>query len=96
MDRAIEGKTKGERVKTRNSIFLFATFLVSLGFLMPLSGEAQIRSAYIELDALIVEGQIQRPQAVYIIQRASLDFGAQAKRKSFVHKIKDSIFEDPF
>ena len=67
--------------------------LVGFSVLVPAVATAQ---DYIELDALIVEGQIQRPQAVYIIQRAGLDFGAMAKRKSFVGKVTDSIGEDPF
>ena len=49
-----------------------------------------------ELDAIVVEGRIQRPQASYIIQRASLEFGVQAKRRSFVNKIVDSIESDLF
>ena len=49
-----------------------------------------------ELDAIVVEGRIQRPQASYIIQRASLDLGIQAKRRSFVEKIVKTIDEKPF
>ena len=49
-----------------------------------------------ELDAIVVEGRIQRPQASYIIQRSSLDFGIQAKRRSFVDKIVKTIDEKPF
>jgi hypothetical protein len=73
---------------------LLAATLAALGIAS--TGSAQRRPDYIELDALIVEGQIQRPQAVYIIQRANLDFGAEAKRKSFVGKIRETIDQEPF
>ncbi len=77
----------------RKSVFLLAGILIVFAFCWPTPSAAQ---GYIELDALIVQGQIQRPQAVYIIQRAGLDFGAMAKRKSFVGKITGSIEDDPF
>jgi len=51
---------------------------------------------YIELDPIVVEGQIQRPEAAYIIQRAQLEFGMQAKKRSFVYKIEESIEAAPF
>lgn len=72
--------------------------LVMIGFAgmmlgMPSTGSSQ---SVMELDAIVVEGRIQRPQASYIIQRASLDFGIQAKRRSFVGKIVTTIENDPF
>lgn len=51
---------------------------------------------YIELDPIVVEGEIQRPEAAYIIQRAQLDFGIAAKRRSFIQKVTSSIDEAPF
>jgi hypothetical protein len=74
--------------------FLLAALLLSFAA-GPARG-ADRNPKYIELDAMIVQGQIQRPQAVYIIQRANLDFGADAKRKSFVSKIQETIEGDPF
>jgi len=43
--------------------------------------------SYLVYDPLVIEGQIQRPQAMYIIQRAGLDFGTQIKKQNFVHLI---------
>jgi hypothetical protein len=48
------------------------------------------------LDPIVVEGEIQRPEAAYIIQRAQLDFGIAAKRRSFIQKVSSSIDEPPF
>ncbi|HPM78826.1 MAG TPA: hypothetical protein PK961_17175 [bacterium] len=55
-----------------------------------------LAQGFMELDPIVVEGQIQRPQAAYIIQRATMEFGLQAKRMSFVNLIEHSIEEDPF
>ena len=67
--------------------------LLALVILSP--GKANAQSV-LELDAIVVEGKIQRPQASYIIQRASLDFGMQAKRRSFINKIPETIESDIF
>ncbi len=50
----------------------------------------------IELDSIVVEGRILRPQAAYSIQRANVEFGIEAKKRSFVGKIQLSIDEEPF
>ena len=70
--------------------------VVSTVFIAPSGANAEKKERYIELEALIVEGQIQRPQAVYIIRRAGLDFGVGAKRNSFIDKVKETIQEEPF
>lgn len=49
-----------------------------------------------ELDSIVIEGRIMRPQASYIIQRANVDFGLNAKKRSFVSKIVQSIEDEPF
>ncbi|MCC6157401.1 MAG: hypothetical protein IT350_05060 [Deltaproteobacteria bacterium] len=49
-----------------------------------------------ELDSIVIEGRIMRPQASYIIQRANVDFGLNAKKRSFVNKIVQSIEDEPF
>ena len=49
-----------------------------------------------EWEPIVVEGQIQRPHAFYILQRANMEFGMQAKRQSFIYLIEQSIEEVPF
>lgn len=55
-----------------------------------------VRAQEGELDSIVIEGRIMRPQASYIIQRANVDFGLNAKKRSFVNKIVQSIEEEPF
>ena len=50
----------------------------------------------IRLEAIKVEGRIQKPQAFYILQRSTLNFEALELKESFVPKILKSIDDRPF
>ncbi|HVG62257.1 MAG TPA: hypothetical protein VNA24_27080 [Hyalangium sp.] len=50
----------------------------------------------IRLDALTVEGKIQKPQAFYILQRSNLNFDELNKPESFVPKVVQSVDKQPF
>ncbi len=72
-----------------------AVFIIAVTCFLSFAPPADAQ-AIMELDAIVVEGRIQRPQATYIINRASADFGIQAKRRSFVDKIVVTIEKEPF
>jgi hypothetical protein len=50
----------------------------------------------IRLEAITVEGQIQKPQAFYILQRSTLDFDELNKAESFTPKVVKSVEKEPF
>lgn len=50
----------------------------------------------IRLEAIKVEGRIQKPQAFYILQRSNLNFEGLELKESFIPKIIDSVEEEPF
>jgi hypothetical protein len=50
----------------------------------------------IRLDAIKVEGRIQKPQAFYILQRSNLNFEGLELKQSFIPKIIKSVEEKPF
>lgn len=50
----------------------------------------------IRLEAIKVEGRIQKPQAFYILQRSNLNFESLDLKQSFVPKILRSIEGAPF
>lgn len=50
----------------------------------------------IRLEAIKVEGRIQKPQAFYILQRSNLNFEGLELKQSFVPKIIQSVSEEPF
>jgi hypothetical protein len=45
----------------------------------------------IRLDAITVEGRIQKPQAFYILQRSTLNFDELNRAESFVPKVEKSV-----
>ena len=50
----------------------------------------------IRLDAITVEGRIQKPQAFYILQRSNLNFDELNRTDSFVPKVEKSVDKEPF
>lgn len=50
----------------------------------------------IKLDALTVEGRIQKPEAFYVLPRSTLNFDELQKSESFVTKIDQSVLKEPF
>ncbi len=58
------------------------------------SGSA--KKKVIRLDAITVEGRIQKPQAFYILQRSNLSFEELNRSDSFIPKVIRSVDKDPF
>ena len=50
----------------------------------------------LRLDALKVEGRIQKPQAFYILQRSSLSFGELSQAKPVIPSILQSLRNNCF
>ena len=61
----------------------------------PSSSSAKSKKKVIRLDALMVEGRIQKPQAFYILQRSNLTFEELSRPESFIPKINKSVEKDP-
>lgn len=69
---------------------------VGMIMLLPVGVHAAGAKKVIRLDALKVEGRIQKPQAFYILQRSNLIFQELDHKQSFVPKIIQSIETAPF
>jgi hypothetical protein len=50
----------------------------------------------ITLDEIVIEGQVQRPNAFYILNRSSLGYEVLDLRTSFTGEIIRSVTEEPF
>ena len=50
----------------------------------------------IQIDALKVEGQIQKPEAFYILQKGEVNFKGLEPKKSFLPEIVESVERPPF
>ncbi|MEK7704192.1 MAG: hypothetical protein AAB426_04480 [Myxococcota bacterium] len=59
-------------------------------------GQTNRARKVIRLEAIKVEGRIQKPQAFYILQRSNLNFEGLDLKQSFVPKILKSIDSEPF
>ena len=56
----------------------------------------QPKRKVIRLEAITVEGRIQKPQAFYILQRSQLNFDELNKTESFIPKVVKSVDQDAF
>lgn len=54
------------------------------------------KSRLIQIDALKVEGQIQKPEAFYILQKGDVNFKGLEPKKSFLPEIIQSVEREPF
>jgi hypothetical protein len=60
------------------------------------SAQSSGKKKVIRLDAITVEGRIQKPQAFYILQRSNLNFEELSRSESFLPKVVKSVEKDPF
>lgn len=72
--------------------------LVAAACLVPVSIPAQPkgRGRIIQIEALRIEGRIQKPEAFYILQRSELNFKGLEPKKSFIPEIIKSVEKEPF
>lgn len=74
--------------------------LIVIGVNRPAAGQQSARQRssrrVIRLEAIKVEGRIQKPQAFYILQRSHLNFEGLDLKRSFIPKIIESVENDPF
>ncbi len=69
------------------------TLMTSLAF----AQEAPVKKKkVIRLDAITVEGRIQKPQAFYILQRSTLNFDELNRAETFVPKVEKSVEKGAF
>lgn len=50
----------------------------------------------IELDEIVIEGTVQKPNAFYILSRSNLGYEVMDLRRSFVPELVRSVESDPF
>ena len=60
------------------------------------SAQSSGKRKVIRLEAIKVEGRIQKPQAFYILPRSNLNFEGLELRQSFIRKIVRSVDKEPF
>ena len=74
---------------------MFGTLALTAMILLSQS-PAPKKKKIIRLDAITVEGRIQKPQAFYILQRSNLNFDELNREESFLPKVVKSVDKEPF
>ncbi|MFT3710106.1 MAG: hypothetical protein QM817_20940 [Archangium sp.] len=80
-------------------LILGALLFASVSFAQDSGGGAAStgkKKKVIRLDAITVEGRIQKPQAFYILQRSTLNFDELNRAETFVPKVEKSVEKDSF
>ena len=77
------------------SVGLFG-FLLQLGHTRAVAAEGARPRRVLRLEAVKIEGRIQKPQAFYILQRSNLNFEGLELKRSFIPKIIESVDQPPF
>jgi hypothetical protein len=54
------------------------------------------KTVYRIIDAIHIDGKIQKPEAFYVLQKSSINYDWQELRQDFIPKILDSVSRSPF
>jgi hypothetical protein len=54
------------------------------------------RPRVIQLEEIVIEGRVQKPNAFYILNRSNLGYEVLELRTSFLHEIVQSVQKEPF
>jgi len=74
---------------------IVAVVVASAAFAQAPAGGAK-KKKVIRLDAITVEGRIQKPQAFYILQRSTLNFDELNRAETFIPKVEKSVDKEAF
>lgn len=79
------------------SVALLALVFVGLSSTAAFAQEAKKRRPrVIQLEEIIIEGRVQKPNAFYILNRSNLGYEVLELRTSFVRKVVRSVQKEPF
>lgn len=89
----------GARGARWSSVWSLGAAALGAVWLSAAPAEAQDRKdqpRVIELDEDIIKGRVQKPEAFYILQHASLNYERLKPRESFIPELVESVKEEPF
>lgn len=85
----------GATLRTRTSRVLLGAASVAL-LALAVSDVAHAQRKRITLDELVIEGNIQKPQAFFILPRTNLNFEDLERREDLKSRIVKSVEKQPF
>ena len=77
--------------RTRTRVIFGVLVLVGLGL-----GPSAVAQKKITLDELVIEGNIQKPEAFFILPRTNLNFEDLERREDLKARIIESVESAPF
>ena len=78
----------------RNKVLFFSALPIFL--LLGFAGAADAKGKRITLEELVIEGNIQKPEAFFILPRAALNFDELQRRENLKERIIHSVKKKPF
>ena len=79
------------------SAVLLALLLVAVSATAALAQGAKRRQPrVIQLEEIVIEGRVQKPNAFYILNRSNLGYEVLELRTSFLRKVVRSVQKEPF
>ena len=81
--------------KEKRSLGLVLCALVAVSALV-VAQDAMAQRKRISLDEIVIEGNIQKPEAFFILPRTSLNFEDLERREDLNQRIIDSVEKAPF
>jgi hypothetical protein len=84
-------------MKRATSAILLALMLVTMAASTALAQGAKKRQPrVIQLEEIVIEGRVQKPNAFYILNRSNLGYEVLELRTSFLRKVVRSVQKEPF
>ncbi|RLB44894.1 MAG: hypothetical protein DRH30_00190 [Deltaproteobacteria bacterium] len=79
------------------SAVLLALLLIAVSTTAALAqGGRKRQPRVIQLEEIIIEGRVQKPNAFYILNRSNLGYEVLELRTSFLRKVVRSVQKEPF
>ncbi|MFU8806837.1 MAG: hypothetical protein ACNA8W_23725 [Bradymonadaceae bacterium] len=70
--------------------------LITMAMIFFFSVPQAFAQRVIEFEEIVVEGRIQKPEAFYILQHASLSYERLNPKPSFLDELLETVEEEPF
>ena len=84
-------------MKRATSVTLLAlTLVVSAASVALAQGAKKRQPRVIQLEEIVIEGRVQKPNAFYILNRSNLGYEVLELRTSFLRKVVRSVQKEPF
>lgn len=82
--------------RATSTILLAVLFVALLASTALAQGAKKRQPRVIQLEEIVIEGRVQKPNAFYILNRSNLGYEVLELRTSFLRKVVRSVQKEPF